>query len=149
MEGERERSRATAAARGESVFIPAQGSRQPPRSGAVHHPRRRLVNPIKLRVGMCEYFGKFSAPPSHPSRFDSDPRAARVARVSGAPETRLETARDRSSSIVDFYYFERHKLASEGWGGVAVPKSNDYIYMTLTRQTPPGRRRYSCYTLRN
>lgn len=45
---EGEHSSAATAARGESVFIPALGLRETPRSNAVHHSRRRLVNSIKL-----------------------------------------------------------------------------------------------------
>lgn len=56
---EGEHSSAATAARGESVFIPALGLRETPRSNAVHHSRRRLVNSIKLWAGMCEYFKSF------------------------------------------------------------------------------------------
>lgn len=56
---EGERSRVAAAARGESVFSPSLGLQESPGSSAVHHPRRRLVNSIKLWAGMCEYFDSF------------------------------------------------------------------------------------------
>lgn len=40
-------------------WTPRRGCAAPSRSNAVHHPSRWLVNPIKLWVGMCEYFGSF------------------------------------------------------------------------------------------